>query len=249
MPSDIILLASTPMESSSIRKTITVDHEKFHAGKTHIHGQLDDRTVSLVLTGLGTVNTAHALTCVLERRRPKLVLQFGVGGAYLSSGLDVGDIAVATEELYGDLGVQTPAGWASAELIGIPILEMQGEGKKFFNRFPLDDKLVAIAGELIQNMDWEDDPPVVKHGTFVTVQQCSGVTTLGNEIAARFNGICENMEGAAAAHLCTLYDIPFLEIRAISNRVEDRNMAAWNLPLSIERVQKTVQSVVKELRV
>jgi futalosine hydrolase len=60
----------------------------------------------------------------------------------------------------------------------------------------------------------------------------------GNRLAARFDGICENMEGAAAAHLCALYDTLFLEIRSVSNRVEDRNFAAWNLPLAMRRAQQ-----------
>ena len=57
------------------------------------------------------------------------------------------------------------------------------------------------------------------------------------------------MEGAAAAQLCTVYDVPFVEIRAISNRVEDRNLADWNLKLSATRIQKSVLCVVKNLKI
>jgi len=247
MQPDIVLLASTLMESSTVRDRIKPGYEAEIPGKTHVYGRLEERSVSLVTTGIGTVNTAHALTCVLERHRPKLVLQFGIGGAYTASGLSVGDIVVATDEAYGDLGVQTPDGWASAELIGIPLLEKAGD--RYYNTFPLDGRLASTAVDLIQSMAWGEAPPIIRKGTFVTVQQCSGVTDLGDETAARFNGICENMEGAAAAQLCTVYDVPFVEIRAISNRVEDRNLADWNLKLSATRIQKSVLCVVKNLKI
>jgi futalosine hydrolase len=55
------------------------------------------------------------------------------------------------------------------------------------------------------------------------------VRAIGDELHARFDALCESMEGAAAAQICALYGIPFLEVRGISNLVEDRNRAAWRL--------------------
>ena len=46
------------------------------------------------------------------------------------------------------------------------------------------------------------------------------------------------MEGAAAAHLCRLYGVSFLEIRSISNQVEDRQIEQWDLPLASARAQQ-----------
>ena len=261
---DILLLASTPMEWAEVRHAVQRPCEKVVSGRTWIYGCLGKYKVLLIQTGIGAVNTAHAVTCALERHRPTLVMQFGVGGAYLTSGLDPGDVALATEEIYGDLGVMAPDGWHSAELIGIPILEKEGQehrgwkegagnaGKKdntiYYNRFPLDSARVASVYDMLSNMKWDSTEPVVRQGPFVTVQQCSGTTTLGNKIAGRFDGICENMEGAAAAHLCTLYNIPFIEIRSVSNRVEDRNTSAWNLPLAIRRAQQAVIEVTGAIK-
>ena len=257
---DILLLASTPMELADVRHAVQHPSAEVVSGRTWVYGHLARHRVLLIQTGIGTVNTAHAVTCALERHRQALVIQFGVGGAYLTSGLDLGDIAVATEEIYGDLGVMAPDGWHSAELIGIPLLDKEKRNRKgrrvdaedaggeYYNRFPLDRNQVTRAYDILRNMTWEDAAPAVKQGPFVTVQQCSGTTALGNEIAGRFDGICENMEGAAAAHLSTLYNIPFIEIRSISNRVEDRNTSAWNLPLAIRRVQQAVVEVIKSIK-
>ena len=55
------------------------------------------------------------------------------------------------------------------------------------------------------------------------------------------------MEGAAAAHISTLYAVPFLELRAISNRVEDRNKDAWDIPRAVQRVQIAARKLVEAL--
>jgi futalosine hydrolase len=46
------------------------------------------------------------------------------------------------------------------------------------------------------------------------------------------------MEGAAVAHVALLYDIPLLEVRGISNMVEDRDLSRWDIPRSVEMSQR-----------
>ncbi len=212
------------------------------AGRQWTRGALGGRTVQVVETGLGAVNTAHALTRSLQMELPPWVLQFGVGGAYESSGLGLGDLAVATTESFGDLGVITPAGWRSAEEIGIPVAQAGGESR--YNEYPLDAELGrAAAAALKERMEAR-----VAQGPFVTVQACSGTAALGRERAARAPGaLCESMEGAAAAQLCWMYGVPLVEVRAISNRVEDRDTAAWDLPLAGRRAQEAARVLVEVL--
>ena len=60
-------------------------------------------------------------------------------------------------------------------------------------------------------------------------------------------GGAENMEGAAAAHVCALYDVSFLEIRAISNLVEDRDRSAWKVEEAFTAVQIAVSRIVRDV--
>ncbi len=102
-----LLLTATRFEQEELAGKLEKPARQDLAGCWGLRGRLDRRPVWLVTTGLGAVNAAHALTCALQLRRPALVLQIGVGGAYPGAGLAVGDIAVASEEYYGDLGVRT----------------------------------------------------------------------------------------------------------------------------------------------
>ncbi len=232
---EILLLTATAFEQRDLAARMQETVHQVVAGKNWRKGRVGGVVAQLVETGMGAVNTAHALTCVLQALRPSLVLQVGVGGAYLDTGLGIGDVVVASEEIYGDVGVRTRGGWQSAECIGIPLLEQE---KPYFNRFPLDREQVARTRDLLAAGAWAGAAPQVRVGPFVTVQECSGLADLGQERTGRFQALCENMEGAAAAHLCRLYGVPFLEIRGISNLVEDRRTEKWDLSLACQRAQQ-----------
>jgi futalosine hydrolase len=63
----------------------------------------------------------------------------------------------------------------------------------------------------------------------------------------RFNAICENMEGAAAAHVCAMYGIPMVEIRGISNIAGNRDRKKWDLKLAAENCQRVVLEFLKKI--
>jgi futalosine hydrolase len=83
-----------------------------------------------------------------------------------------------------------------------------------------------------------------KIGPFVTISEVSGTRKRADEMEKRFRGICENMEGAAVAQLCTLYDTPFLEIRGISNLVKDRDRKEWNLSAAVRVSQQAAMEII-----
>lgn len=228
----IIVAAATHKELALLIRSIGAQQEPgARAGRETYRGELGGVTLYLTVTGLGKANTASALTALLERVSPRLVINVGCAGAYVGSGLQVGDLAVASAEVYGDEGVLTPTGWEPLESIGIP--QVVRGGRRFFNEFPLTMLLAERAVQLgaAQGI-------AVRRGRFVTVSTCSGTAVRGDELARRFDAICENMEGAAAAHMALLYGVDCLEIRGISNMVEDRDLSAWNIPLAVETAQR-----------
>ena len=239
---EILILTATGPEQRDLARRLENAVVQEVAGKKWRTGQLAGSEVGLVETGIGAVNTAHALTCVLQARRPDVVLQMGVGGAYPGAGLALGDLALASAEIYGDLGVRTGDGWYSAEFIGIPVVE---RGRAYFNSFPVDRKLMERAREVLQG-GWSEPAPALRVGPFVTVQECSGLAEMGQERGERFDAVCENMEGAAAAHVCLLYGVSFVELRSISNQVEDRRTDKWDLPLALARAQEAVLRLLRQ---
>ncbi|MBI4698317.1 MAG: futalosine hydrolase, partial [Nitrospirae bacterium] len=216
----LAILTSSAFESDILRSLLkNVRINKF-AGKDVCQGKIFGTNVILMNTGIGKVNAGHSATCILEDYQVSKVINSGVGGAYPGSGLRVGDIAVATNEIYGDDGVATSTGFEGMDKIGIPVLKIGR--KKYFNEFPLDNILLKRVSNLVTRHACLPDRqalPVtkVRSGNFVTVSATSGTQKRALELERRFKAICENMEGAAIAHICAMYRIPMLEIRGISN--------------------------------
>jgi futalosine hydrolase len=236
----IIVTAATHRELSALLAALE-GGERLQIGRREVYeGTLGGWPVALAVTGIGKVNTASTVTALLDRFVPELLVNTGCAGAYRESGLAVGDLALATTEVFGDEGVLTPDGWHSLELIGIPLLTRNGS--EFFNHFPLTrwgiDKArhVAEAAGLTLHL-----------GTFVTVSTASGTAGRGAELFRRFGGVCENMEGAAAVQVASLYGVDCLEVRGVSNLVEDRDLSQWDIPLASERAQAFIIQLIDAL--
>ena len=196
---------------------------------------------ALVIAGIGAVNTAHALTRhLVTQPKPSLVIQTGIAGAYVPAGVPVGAVVLASEEVYADVGVITTDGWRSAEEIGIPLVEATATSPARFNHFPFDERLVARASAVC-------GPRVARTGRFLTLSQVTGVRALGDALHARFGALCESMEGAAAAHVCALHDVPFLEVRGISNLVEDRDRSKWRIKEAAGAAQLVVRHLLEHV--
>lgn len=195
--------------------------------------------ILFAISGIGTSNASAATALVSHFFAPDLIISTGCGGAYPGSGLEIGDIALATSEVFADEGVLTPEGWQSLEHIGIPSLERNG--RRYFNEIPLSPHALAAAVEFSR----QPGCAPIATGRFLTVATCSGTNARGMELTARFGGICENMEGAAVALMAARHGIACLEIRGISNHVEDRDPSRWNIEQAVANSQNFLEQFIR----
>lgn len=237
----LVLIASVSLEVEPARRRLH-DMRPITVGrKPGWEGFLAGRRVLLLEGGMGKSNAAQALTAALETRVTHGIVAFGVGGAYAGAGLDAGGVALATTEIYGDEGVQAPSGWLSTMEIGIPLL--RGAGGDSYNEIPLSRERVAAASAALTDCG-------VAHATgpFVTVSSCSGTAARGAELRARHEAIVESMEGAGYAHVAALYEIPCVEVRGVSNAVEDRDLSRWRLEDAAAVAARAVEHIVADWR-
>ncbi|MBC8412681.1 MAG: futalosine hydrolase [Nitrospira sp.] len=233
----LAILTSMPFESGLLREQINLICEEPFAGGNMFTGELCGRPIVLVHTGIGKINAAHAATIALERHQISTVINAGIAGAYTASGLRAGDIALATMEILADDGVITSAGFLGMETIGIPVV--QTDDRKYFNDYPL---------ELIPEMSSAFPGRILASGHFLTVSAASGDAARADLLAERFTAICENMEGAAIAQVCAMYEIPMYAVRGISNIAGDRNKTRWDLKGASEHCQQFVLQLAKQIK-
>jgi len=193
--------------------------------------------VAHLVCGVGPVESAVRVTHYLAAHHRKIdsVVNFGIGGAYCTDGPDsVGllDICVAEEEVLGDFGI----------CYGTETTAFTGDVFPA-NRFAVDGGLVQAATSVLAEHTIDHH-----RGVFVTVNGASGRKSRGDSLSGTYGAICENMEGAAIARACLTWAIPFFEVRAISNMVEDRPGSEWKTAQACERAARAAALIVKRLR-
>ena len=234
---ELALICSVALEAAPLSPLLGDPRPVVVGRRAAVAGVLAGREVVLLAAGMGKTNAAHGLTALLEGWTVAKAIAFGVGGAYPGSGMELTDLAIATEEIYADEGVYAPAGWLSPRDMGIPLLD--GRDGPLYDALPMDGDLAHAAADALRRGGL-----TVHTGPFATVSGCSGTTRRGIELRDRHGVICETMEGAAYAHVAALYGVPLVEIRAISNAVEDRDLARWRLPEAAAAAGRAVEMVV-----
>lgn len=178
----------------------------------------DENHWASLVCGVGVVETTLSLSRMLEQRKGEFdtVLHFGVGGAYIPAsgkGAKLLDICLAKEELFGDFGI-----CHKGHIESLP------EHLVHKSRYFLDADLRKQCIQVVEKKNI-----AFQQGTFVTVAGVSGTAKRGSMLQGQYDALCENMEGAAVARVCEAFSLPLLELRCISNYVEDRDLSRWKL--------------------
>ncbi len=222
----LLILAAAPLETTLLRQQMT-GAQTLSCGSGQIFtGTLEGQTILLSHAGIGQVNMTMQLTRILSKHTPIAALLCGCGGAYPDSGLQVGDLALAETEIFGDLGVATADKFIPLDRLNLP--QHPPLAPVIRQSIPLDSDLLNWSREIL---------PDAASGPFVSVNSCSGYPDMSAALQQRTNGICENMEGAAAAQVCAEFKIPLLELRGISNPTGTRDPQQWDIARGTEAAQ------------
>jgi len=198
------------------------------------------KQILLARTGIGKAIAASSTTALIHSFSPGMIINTGCAGAYAGCGLAAGDLALASSEIFADDGVETADGWQSLEQLGLFLWEKNG--LRHGNEIPLSSSLVGKALRIADRQGL-----LLQPGRFLTVSTCSGSRMRGEALVQRYGAICENMEGAAVALVAALYGIRCMEVRGISNMVEDRDLSRWDIPLAIASVSSFIERFLESV--
>jgi len=193
----------------------------------------DTENLEALVTGMGPVATAASLSSYLALHGSNIdgVINIGVGGAYFESGISPLDICLAQQEIFGDFGI----------CLQDEILDFDSGLSQLNTPFLFNNELVSNCKNILNVNEIE-----FRMANFVTVNCCSGTKKRGEYLREKFAAGCENMEGAAVAMVCNTFKIPCVELRCISNMVEDRNTANWMLEDAIDEICWVAELLLRE---
>jgi futalosine hydrolase len=239
MPHHILITSAINPELEYISNSMKQVSRRCIGNRKIIEGILGNHNIRLLESGPGMVNTIQAITAAVENSKPSMIIQTGCAGAFPESGLSLGDIGVAGEEVDIHLGIEPASPYDAVVELPFPVAIQDGIELK--NRYQCDQLLTDCAVQSLVRK-FKDQETRVKKGPFVTVSTITSTDQKAASLFHHYSAIMENMEGSGAAHLCIHYDIPFLEIRAASNMVGKRDRSGWDLPLACRRSNEAVMA-------
>ncbi len=187
--------------------------------------------LDIIVTGVGIPFTIYRTMRIFSRIKYDLVINVGIAGSF-NDNYAVGSIVNVVSDQFADLGIMEVDGFHSifdknlADFNEKPFTD----GKLINsnnNKYPLIDKLPKVNG--------------------ITVNTAHAISGCNELYTQKFNADIETMEGAAVFYVSMLEKTPFLGIRAISNKVDIRDKALWNMPLAIKNLNEFVYDLLKEL--
>ena len=197
-------------------RTINNGSRQFNTGT--LHGQ----PVVLVLSRIGKVAAATTATALVERFDVSAIVFTGVAGG-LASGVNVGDMVVASEFIQHDM---------DASPLFAP-LEIPLYGRAHFpTDIALTQSLTAVAQDILKNpAQWIDNEtlkdlhvqsPKVHSGLVLSGDRFVSTSAESQALQKRLPlALAVEMEGAAVAQVCHDYGVPFAAVRTISDRADD----------------------------
>lgn len=196
-------------------------------------GRFEGTTLVVVRSGIGKVNAALCTQILVDKYEVDLVINTGVAGS-LRNEINIADIVLSTDALQHDVDA-TGFGY---DVGVIPRMEQ--------STFQADSQLVELAKKVCK----EVLPLMGIHtGRIVSGDQFVSDSVKKDWLVNTFDGYCTEMEGAAIAQAAYLNRIPFLIIRAISDKADNSAEMAYSEfeAIAIENTVKLLTGLIKEI--
>lgn len=177
--------------------------------------------VDNLILGVGMVSASFELTKALSNSSYSLVINVGIAGSF-NAQFPVGSVVQVVSDRLVELGADDHDKFIPADEMGLIPKE----------------KLYFETGQRI------DSIPIANG---MTVNRVHGSTGSIERVRSQFSPDVESMEGAAVAFVCQQFGIPWVQLRAISNLVEPRNRAAWDIPLALKNLHATLDKVINKM--
>ena len=221
---EILIVSATPFEIAGLVAYLDSGFEL----KSGVYKN-DYLSVTILVSGLGMVNTTYALTGLLSSVDPyNLAINAGLCGSF-DRDTPLGTVVNINKDTFGDLGVT----------------EQDGSFVSAFDlRFISGDEHPYTDGWIVNKNGGGDFLP---NKSSVTVNNVSGSIQGIAMLKQKYTPDMESMEGASFAFVCEKFEQNYLQIRAVSNFIEPRNRSNWNVELALDNLNEVLIGMLQAL--
>ena len=198
------IIGAMDVEVALLKEKMENITAKDRAGSSYFEGTLEGAPAVVVQCGVGKVNAALCAQILISEFGVTHLVNTGIAGS-LCADLDIGDLVVSKDAIYHDFDISY-WGRAIGEVPGMGVLT-----------FDASDEMMEYAISAAEAVH----PGHVKTGRIASGDKFVAEKAVKEDIIAKTHAVCTEMEGTAIAHVAFRNRVPFVILRAISDKADD----------------------------
>ncbi|RYD78187.1 MAG: futalosine hydrolase [Sphingobacteriales bacterium] len=184
----------------------------------------------VLITGVGVPAAMYHIQKKIQQKQYDCVLQAGIAGCFTNE-IALGETVLIEKDCFADLGI-----FENNQLYSL-----------FDTGFAKENEPPYTNGWLVNKHSLIDKFSLPKCAA-ITINTVTENTKVINEYASKYNPVLESMEGAALHFICLMENIPFLQLRAVSNRVGERDKTKWDIKVAVHNLNNHLLEIVQVLK-
>jgi futalosine hydrolase len=187
--------------------------------------------VDILITGVGMVHTSFYLGLTLQQKQYSLAVNAGICGSF-NKQIEIGEVVNVVSDYFPEIGIE--------------------DGVEFKSLFDLDfltpDEFPYSTGKLINESIYPGEIiSKLRKVSGVTINTVHGKKETIEKFVQKHPVDIESMEGAAFLFACMNIGIPCLQLRSVSNFIEQRNISNWNIPLAVRNLNDILFKIFNDI--
>ena len=228
------IIGAMEVEVASLKEQMKDIQVTRKASMEFYSGIIEGKNVVVVRSGIGKVNAAVCTQILIDDFKAEVVINTGIAGS-LNADINIGDIVVSTDLIHHDM---------NAVAFGYPVGQIpQMEAFSFHS----DDALRKLAVQACKEVNPDIE---VFEGRIASGDQFVADQGVKDFVVKEFGAYAVEMEGAAIAQAAYLNNVPFLVIRAISDKAD--GSAEMDYPtfeaLAVEHCVKMTLRILNQIK-
>lgn len=186
--------------------------------------------VSFHQCGIGILASCFSISKLISQQKPDLIIQAGIAGTF-NNEVTLSKVVVVKEEILGDLGVEENGVYKDLFDLGL-----ENE-----NLFPFSNK------RLINSRLYQLNYLKLDEVTGITINEITTRHQRIDQLKGKYNAAIESMEGASLHYCCLQTSTSFIQIRAISNYIGERDKSKWTINSALKNLTNVILLYIEQL--
>lgn len=225
----IAIICAMSIEAEALKQKLTDVKQVEILNKIFYTGRLNEQDVVLVICGIGKVSAGITTALLIEHFKPSLIINSGIAGGY-SKKLNTLDLVVSSKVAYYDV-------------------DLTADNEEY-GKLPEMPKYFIAENKVIKALD-EDNIPYY-YGLIITADTfASDREKISNLIKQYYSDeevLAVDMESAAVGQVCYDNNIPFINLRVISDVVGEKSQLSMYYNFAGSAAQKSVDAILSIIK-